>query len=145
MKREIKFRGIPIPEFKGYAIDGFVRGYLTRRFSHNADKNQKQIQQIYFDEEKGKEKAYVIEVDHETVGQFTGLKDKNDKEIYEGDIIRNQVNKKYKVVFKNFSFYFIALSDNQKYNFEQYLKMLKKANVFFELIGNVYENKELLK
>jgi len=25
MKREIKFRGIPIPEFKGYAIDGFVR------------------------------------------------------------------------------------------------------------------------
>ncbi len=88
--------------------------------------------------------------------QYTGLKDKNDKEIYEGDIVRNYwtCNYKkfdqppiYKVVFKNASFGF---QSKPKYGNYQNVsnkywpaELCKSDN--WEIIGNIYENPELLK
>jgi uncharacterized phage protein (TIGR01671 family) len=79
--------------------------------------------------------------------QYTGLKDKNGKEIYEGDILNDKRNKrrKYKVVFDDGTLFCVSLSDGilpEGFNMHR----LTKQNVqrLHEVIGNIYENPELL-
>ncbi len=67
--------------------------------------------------------------------QYTGLKDKNGKEIYEGDIIVYLVIKYKSVVeWEHGGFGFIGADGEPMYTEED-----------FEVIGNIYENPELLK
>jgi uncharacterized phage protein (TIGR01671 family) len=77
--------------------------------------------------------------------QYTGLHDKNDKEIYEGDIVRNiKTGKLYTInwhgsyasyVYNDKAFHHKSTSDWG----ELYLCYMK-----FEVIGNIYDNPELL-
>ena len=71
------------------------------------------------------------------VMQCTGLKDKNGKLIYEADIVKHsKSNQQYKVQWNDKGFWQLddyAMARSSKFLEENY-----------EVIGNIYENKELL-
>lgn len=72
--------------------------------------------------------------------QYTGLKDKNGKEIYEGDIVQTHTKEFAKVVFQNGCF----MWDNAPLCYDEEWEFAKTEK-WAEIIGNIYENPELLK
>lgn len=86
------------------------------------------------------------EVDCEVM-QYTGLKDKNGKEIYEGDIIKYEVPCEsgsfidyILVKWGKVEFSFLKKTSNNKFYRTTYQGLYK----YGEVIGNIYENPELL-
>jgi len=78
--------------------------------------------------------------------QSTGLKDKNDKEIFEGDILAFETDDE--VINVNVFWdeeHALFMFESKKYNEQEPLAELVENNTYpFEIIGNIYENPELL-
>ena len=68
--------------------------------------------------------------------QYTGLKDKNGVDLYEGDILQSEHYFKYKVVFKGDCWRCDPLKNNRLKN--------RFIGRDLKIIGNIYENQELL-
>ena len=127
--REILFRG-------KRADDGeWVCGNLTIWSDKSAsiDKESTEVSPLYA-------------VVPETVGQYTGLTDKNGKRIFEGDIVAGAVHwldrmKNGVVAFRDGSFGLIWYRGEV----EQFNPFTSMCNVEYEVIGNIHDNPELLK
>ena len=129
--REILFRGKR--EYTGEWIEGYL--YITQRGQYEISRYSKS-----YDCER-----YTSVVIPSTVGQYTGLTDKNGKKIFEGDII-DTPDRLVKVVWfggnAQFDLHFIRYKDDvTTTNFKGiHMRDLKK----YEVIGNIYDNKEIL-
>lgn len=97
---------------------------------------------VYYTDADGLQRDYVqCEVTEDTIGQYTGLTDKNGKKIFEGDIVKHdfgyeQIGEQYAVVnydCKYASFMIIPIND---------WMFCEKSDC--EVIGNIHDNPELL-
>ena len=77
-----------------------------------------------------------------TIGQFTGLKDSKGKEIYEGDILQLDDGGIDRVHWDKDRAQFMVWREHPK---EISDDELWEFNLHSEIIGNIYENKELTK
>ena len=75
--------------------------------------------------------------------QYTGLKDKNGKEIYEGDVLSKESYWGWFVGFEDGAFCKVPLNEVQRLNWEHY-RLIQDKISDWEIIGNIYENPELL-
>lgn len=159
MKREIKFRGKRIDNGEWvygnlFIPDKGVRGIYICPETSFADfypglEDDNDLKDF---EGKGIALGHFFEVDPETVGQHTGLKDKNGNEIYEGDIL-SDTKTIYTVEYniQQSGFWIIA---QKSISNEAFVLMTLNSNILgngyykredMEAIGNIYENPELLR
>ncbi len=129
MSREIKFR----------VWDNFSKSFLENYYPHQDDS----LNEIF---------EHSSLVDSLVIEQFTDLKDKNNKDIYEGDIVLEEwkenypygyspdrvcaMDRKYVIEYKAPSFIF---------KFKEKREQICIEDWSIEVIGNIHENPELLK
>ena len=139
--REILFRGKRIDN--GEWVYGDI---IHRRYYKNTDVV------VIRTEDSGFDNYSDYEVDPDTVGQYTGLTDKNGRKIFEGDILK--IVHKYQSPFDDDTKEYtdvttdVVFFDDEglcfSYGESPFLCVADNVTAEYEVIGNIHDNPELL-
>ena len=133
--REILFRGKAINRDKGYHRTEYqngdwVCGLLTRPYDERFESLPAEMTDT--------SGISGIEVDYKSIGQYTGLTDKNGTKIFEGDIVRDaETSDVGKIFFDTYTAMFVIGFETTIADFN--------ASYSLEVIGNIYDNPELIR
>lgn len=136
--REILFRAKAINRDKGYHRTNYkngdwVYGLITRLYDERFENLPAEMTN-----ENG---VSGIEIDHNTICQYTGLKDKNGRKIWEGDVVRC-MDTIGKVGWNETHLAYTILADMK--GSMQYFYLDESLSNCTEVIGNIFDNADLL-
>lgn len=125
--REILFRGKRVDNgewIKGYLAYGNIIKTVRKCYDWRGDYAFDSLEEH--------------KIDKETVGQYTGLTDKNGKKIFEGDILQeyNGEDRGYIRYDESDGMYYLVV-DNVLYDFSTC------NSKWYEVIGNIHDNKQI--
>lgn len=132
--REIKFRG--------KSDTDWVYGHLLKVDDWNQAEHEHFDYFIQTDVMEQEEYNMYYITDNNTIGQYTGLHDKNGKEVYEGDIVRI-LGGEYEQGFYEWD-ETVQIKDLIYDGFNLMMTISQIGNQAIEVIGNIYDNPELL-
>ena len=131
--REIKFR-VWDKNDKRIFIDPQMIDFYNKRIGYM------QYQTEYMPDTSYSFPVGFEEFEYSELMEFTGLCDKNGEDIYEGDIVKF-LNGIFEVIWCNEKASFML--KNKEY--KEFLNFICENNNGMEIVGNIYENSELLK